>query len=376
MKDDLYEVVKEEKPVELPDGWMAKDGKARAVIGLALDNDQLCHVMSSTTAHEMWEALKGYHERGSLTNKVYVFRKLCSLKLEEGGNMAEHLMEVAELVHRLVALGEGLAEHWIVAIILSSLPASYDALITALESRPVEELKQDYVKGKLLDEWKRKSECMESDKALNVSTGGRNDFRGSRVKSGSSDNSDKKKKKCYCCQQLGHFWRFCPKLSVSDDDYEEEAKVSTVRSKMRQLTHEERNVCFAATGARERRAIQPKEEDWCLDSGCMMHLTGKAELLDGLVACNKQIVLADGRKILARAMGTGMLKVTNENGKQRVIPVENVLFVPGLAGNLLSVSQIADKGFNVIFKSKECKIMKEDSVIVVGKKRDGLYVVQ
>lgn len=46
-------------------------------------------------------------------------------------------MKVAKLVHRLVALGEGLQEHWIVAIILSSLPTSYDALITALESRPV-----------------------------------------------------------------------------------------------------------------------------------------------------------------------------------------------------------------------------------------------
>lgn len=70
--------------------------------------------------------------------------------------MADHLMNVAELVHCLIALGEGLQVHWIVVIILSSLPNSYDALITALESRPVKELKQGYVKGKLLDEWKRK----------------------------------------------------------------------------------------------------------------------------------------------------------------------------------------------------------------------------
>lgn len=191
VKDELFEVVMAPKPAELPAGWLAKDGRARATIGLALDNDQLCHVMSATTANEMWESLKGYHERGSLTNKIYVFRKLCSLKLEEGGNMAEHLMAVAELVHRLVALGEGLQEHWVVAIILSSLPPSYDALITALESRPVNELKQDYAKGKLLDEWKRKNESLDMDKALKVSAR----CRGSHVKSGNIDNSDKKKKK-------------------------------------------------------------------------------------------------------------------------------------------------------------------------------------
>lgn len=203
VKDDLYEVVLQQKPTVVPAGWLAKDGKARAAIGLALENDQLCHVMGASTAYDMWQALKGYHERGSLTNKVYVFRKLCSVKLAEGGNMAELLMEVAELVHRLVALGEGLQEHWIVAIILSSLPPSYDALITALESRPVEELKQDYVKGKLLDEWKRKCEAEEQNKAMKVTT--RDRFRGSRERSDISDRNSNKKK-CYCCKQLGHFW--------------------------------------------------------------------------------------------------------------------------------------------------------------------------
>lgn len=380
VKDELHEVVMQQKPTVIPTGWMAKDGKARATIGLALDNDQLCHVMGASTAYEMWEALKNYHERGSLTNKIYVFRKLCSLKLEEGGNMAEHLMSVAELVHRLIALGEGLQEHWIVAIILSSLPSSYDPLITALESRPVEELKQDYVKGKLLDEWKRKCESVDPDTALKVSAHGRNKFRVSGAQSGSNGNNDRKKKKCYCCKKLGHFWRDCPKLNVSDDDdddeeeEEEEAKVSTVQSKMRRLTHDDRNVCFAATAGGKRREVEPAE-DWCLDSACLMHLTGRAELLEGLVACKRKIVLADGREMFARGIGTGRLTVNRENGKQ-VIPIENVLFVPGLISNLLSVSCIVEKGFSVSFKTKECVIMKENDVIAVGKKNKGLYVVQ
>lgn len=375
VKDDLFEVVTTQKPAEPPAGWTTRDGKARATIGLALDNDQLCHVMGAATAYDMWNSLKGYHERGSLTNKIYVFRKLCSLKLAEGGNMAQHLMEVAELVHRLVALGEGLQEHWIVAIILSSLPASYDALITALESRPVEELKQDYVKGKLLDEWKRKSENMDSDmaddKALKAAVRGR----GARTKGESYDKNEKRKKKCYCCQQLGHFWRDCPKLHVSDDEDEEEAKVSMAR-KTRQQIHDERNICFAATGGREQSANKIKEEEWCLDSGCTLHLTGKAELLKGLVACDKKIVLADGRNISATAVGTGMLKVTKKDGTQNMVKIEKVFFVPGLARNLLSVRRIAEKGFSVQFSSNVCVIKKEGSITVVGKKQNGLYVIQ
>lgn len=85
--------------------------------------------------------------------------------------------------------------------------------------------------------------------------------------------------------------------------------------------------------------------------------------------------MVDGRKIFARAMGSGRLTVYRGKEK-RVIPIENVLFVPGLVGNLLSVSRIVDKGFSVSFESKECLIMKEDNVVAVGKKKNGLYVVR
>ena len=69
------------------------------------------------------------------------------------------------------------------------------------------------------------------------------------------------------------------------------------------------------------------------------------------------------------------LTFSSEIGK-RVIPVENVLFVPGLAGSLLSVSKIAERGFNVSFQSRKCLIVKEGEVIALGKrKKNGLYVV-
>lgn len=155
-----------------------------------------------------------------------------------------------------------------------------------------------------------------------------------------------------------------------DDDEEEEAKVSSVQSKRRQQTHDDRNICFPATAGGKRREVE-SAVDWCLDSGCLMHLTGKAELLKGLVSCKRKIVLADGREIFARGIGTGKLTVNRENGKQ-VIPIKNVLFVPGLIGNLLSVSCIVEKGFSVSFKTEECVIMKENDVIAIGKKNKGL----
>lgn len=43
-------------------------------------------------------------------------------------------------------------------MILSSLPESYNGLITALGSRPEVGLKLEFFKGKLIDEWRRRVE--------------------------------------------------------------------------------------------------------------------------------------------------------------------------------------------------------------------------
>ena len=73
----------------------------------------------------------------------------------------------------------------------------------------------------------------------------------------------------------------------------------------------------------------------------------------------------DGGKITQRGTVT--------NG---VLSFENVNFAPELKHNLLSVSQICDKGYSTHFTDKECMILKPGIVIseewiLVKSKRDG-----
>jgi hypothetical protein len=67
-------------------------------------------------------------------------------------------------------VGETLSNHLSIAMILASLPDSYDNLITSLETSIDDELDLEYVKGKLIDEWQRKNEnrSVWSDQALKV----------------------------------------------------------------------------------------------------------------------------------------------------------------------------------------------------------------
>jgi hypothetical protein len=60
--------------------------------------------------------------------------------------------------------------------------------------------------------------------------------------------------------------------------------------------------------------------------------------------------------------GKGIVSLSN--GKRKA---QDVLFVEGLKHNLLSVSQVCDRGCEVIFTSKDCRIKSMDSGQLVAK---------
>lgn len=84
IKEDLWDIVINEKPENVDATWMSKDGKARATIGLLVDDSQLVHLRKLKTARDYWETLMKTHEKSTLSNKVMLLKKLCRMQLKEG----------------------------------------------------------------------------------------------------------------------------------------------------------------------------------------------------------------------------------------------------------------------------------------------------
>ena len=71
----------------------------------------------------------------------------------------------------------------------------------------------------------------------------------------------------------------------------------------------------------------------------------------------------------AAARGTVFLYRILPGGKEKLCHLNDVLFVPKLSYNLLSVTKVTGVGFNVSFDDNECRIAHAgDVVIAVGKK--------
>jgi len=152
-KEKLWNVVTDDPPDPVTDEWSIKAKQAQATIGLLLEDSQLHIIRKETTSKATWTAVQRYHEKSTMSSKVSLLKKICALELRDDGDMSEHLADMEDLVDQLASLGEPLAEHLTVALMLSSLPDSYDTRIKALETRSEEDLTKEIVKNKILEEY-------------------------------------------------------------------------------------------------------------------------------------------------------------------------------------------------------------------------------
>lgn len=139
------------------------DKKCKALIIMCIANSQLQYVKDKDSAFQMWQALEKIFQRKGVASQLYLRKKLLTMKLNEDENLESYYIKFDEVVRELKYVGTKLEETDIVCHLLLSLPKSYDAIVTALETVEPEKLTLEFVKGKLLDhEMKRKHDKFES----------------------------------------------------------------------------------------------------------------------------------------------------------------------------------------------------------------------
>ncbi|KAL5709711.1 hypothetical protein ACHQM5_020369 [Ranunculus cassubicifolius] len=83
---------KEKKPATMTDeAWALKDQKASSSIELYLADEVMFNVMEETTAQGTWEKLEKLYMGKSLSNKLFLKDELLNLRMDEGGDVMEHL---------------------------------------------------------------------------------------------------------------------------------------------------------------------------------------------------------------------------------------------------------------------------------------------
>jgi transposase InsO family protein len=114
---------------------------------------------------------------------------------------------------------------------------------------------------------------------------------------------------------------------------------------------------------------------WYIDSGASSHMTGVRDYFSSLKE-EMDLVIEMGNNAKCRATGHGTVTFQRESGKP--LMVRDILYVPGMTKNLISVSTLEDRGYVVSFQDGRVYIQPKDSKTakVIGVRREKLYKLQ
>ena len=119
-------------------------------------------------------------------------------------------------------------------------------------------------------------------------------------------------------------------------------------------------------------------DKWILDSGATCHMCNSESVFSSLHAIPSpvNVTLGDGRNLQAEGRGDVVLKMKLPQGKTESCTLHDVLLVPDLAYNLLSVTSASKKGKVTTFSEMRCEIRDSNSKLIATGHREGsLYYI-
>ncbi|CAI7872032.1 unnamed protein product [Closterium sp. NIES-54] len=250
-------------------------------------------------------------------------------------------------------------EDWILTL-LFGLPEEWSTVIMTLESVQ-DTWTKEMVAGRLLNEESRRRQfANESEGAAMFSGGssGRNSTWSKGATKKSSGGSDRGKgntsngsSKCHYCGKAGHFWRECRKRP---SDW--------TPSKVR--NHEGNAHTASGDGT------NTPSDAWFLDTGATQHMMHSASFLTnvGIPGNVTRVVFGNDKSL--PVVGVGNTRLIVDGGP---VDITNVLHVPGLKVNLLSVTLLAKKGVKVTIDDAKMNLFWKGKQFAQGVLNGELY---
>lgn len=352
--------------------WKRRNADALCALVTSCADSVLILLQHTTKASEAWTVLRNQYETRNQTRIQNLENQLAAERFAEGETVEAFITRIKDLRDQMAGAGVQITSEELARRCLRICPPKYDGLVTALNTqvRP-QALTFEEFTALLLEEELRLKSREGSGKGATAFTA---NAKGKGNSSNKADkDGDKKKKKfkgeCFHCKKKGHKIQDCrikkaeekngtskgSKANESANTAQTELELFVAIEELCSSTHESTSDC-----------------SWVLDSGASRHMTSEKSLYSSMQPLQEPIIVKVGNNAKCPAEGTGSVSFVDSNGT--VKKLSNVLYVPQIKRNLISVAAITDLGHEVSFNKAGAKILDSSGNIVgAGVRRNNLY---
>ena len=208
--------------------------------------------------------------------------------------------------------------------LLASLPESYSMLVTALEAS-TEVPQMEVVTERLLHEERKLKE-----------RGG--------YREGAMYSRSRKGPRCHQCGKYGHIKKNCDQRT-NEGSHSSKQKVNKAGVRQGEYSSSD-SESVGLMVSHVLSATTNRMSNWIVDSGATCHMCNDPEMFNDFCPLKQplEVALGDGHVLKATGRGTVSVKTKLPRGKTRKCKLHDVLCVPALSYNLLSMSKVTEAG--------------------------------
>ncbi|KAL6318455.1 hypothetical protein AAG906_041222 [Vitis piasezkii] len=304
---------------------LEKDDSVQATL-VRMPKNKYPILVEPLTTKEAWDKLKLEYQGSDRTKQMQVLnlkRDFESLTMQEDETITKYSDRIALIVNKIRSLGEEFPDARIVEKVLVTLPERFESKISSLEeSRDLSQISLAELMNALQAQEQRRALRQENvtEGAFQMQTlqsnKDKNQFSKKKSKSREKSNKEgaqqKKYPTCSHCKKTTHLEKYCW------------WRPDAICGNCKQLGHVTK-VC--------KYKNKDSYNAWLIDSGCTHHMCHNATIFKDLdKTYNSTVKVGNGGYVDVKGRGTVAVK-TNSGIKL----ISNVLFVPDISQNLLSV---------------------------------------
>ncbi|KAG5885244.1 hypothetical protein JTB14_025941 [Gonioctena quinquepunctata] len=341
--------------------WSEDDLKAQRVIVTSISERVITHLIACKSSADMWTRIQALFGKTTEANLHSLQQRFYAYVFKNDG-VAAHIADLENLSHELKSCGDEISENMLVNKILMTLPESFKHFHSAWDSSPEKTLNS--LTSRLIAEEERIRNRDKRDEGMvEAFSAEKSNWRSKfprRIENESKERRFAKKNViCNYCKKRGHCERDC---WFKKKKVEQRSSASSTRS----------NYALMSNTEGESKC------DWYLDSGASQHMTFNRSWFKNYEKLNikEYIVIGDGTRLAVEGRGSIAVNIRKKNNDTISCTIERVLHVPDLKCSLFSASAVADKGYTIITNKRQCKIIKDNGIIILGERDGNLFRVK